>query len=134
MALIVIGTILKPYKHQILNFFLFLAILIPLADNVSKQLSTAIVIIVIILPLIFFIALELIVHKENIKTVYYTKITANFKTKQAPTPNNNNDIPIREIGIIIDDNMRRNTTICEMYKCICKLLINVIIVIRYCFS
>ena len=103
-------TILKPCKHQIPNFFnglllllMFLATLILLADGVSKQLSTAIVIIVIILPLIFFIALELIVHKETIKTVY-TKITANFKTKQAPTPNNNNDIPILEIGIIIDDN------------------------------
>ena len=132
VVLIVIVTIIKPYKHQILHFFnglllllMFLATLIPLADSVNNYQQ--------LLSLIFFTALELIVHKETIKTVY-TKITAIFKTKQAPTPNNNNDIPIREIGIIIDDNMRRNTTICEMYKCICKLLINVIIVIRHCFS
>ena len=66
-----------------------------------------------ILPLIFFIALELIVHKETIKTIV-TKIPTNFTVKSVPTSNNNNDIPMSDIGLVIDDNMRKNATICEM--------------------
>jgi len=63
----VIPIILKPYKHKILNDFdglilqlFILAMLIPLADNVSQQLSTATIIIATILPMIFFTVQELI--------------------------------------------------------------------------
>ena len=66
-----------------------------------------------ILPLILFIALELIVHKETIKTIA-TKTKTNFKTKQAPTTNDNNEVPMSDIGLLIDDNMRKNATVCEM--------------------
>ena len=111
---------LRTYDHKILNkfdglilLFVFLATLIPLADNVSQQLSTATIIILMILPLIFFIALELIVHKETIKTIV-TKITTNFTVKSVPTTNNNNDIRMGDIGLVIDNNMRKNATICEM--------------------
>jgi len=112
---------LKPYDHKILNIFdglmlrlMVLVTLIPLAENVSQQLSTATIIIVMILPLILFIALELIVHKETIKTAV-AKMAENFKTKQVPTPNeNNNDIPMGDIGLVNDDNMRKNATICKM--------------------
>ena len=119
-ALAYIPTLFKPYNHKILNFFdglilqfMVLATLIPLAENVSQQLSTATIIIIIIAPSILFIVLELIVHKETIKTIT-TKMTANFKTQQVPTTTDNNDIPMGDIGVIIDDNMRKNATICEM--------------------
>jgi len=111
---------LKPYDHKILNIFdglilqlVVLATLIPLADSVSQKLSTATITIVIILPLIFFIALELIVHKETIMTIA-TKITTCFKTEPPATTSDNNEVPMGEIGIIIDDNMRENVYICEM--------------------
>ncbi|XP_065895382.1 uncharacterized protein [Dysidea avara] len=119
-VLAVVVIVLKPYQHKILNIFdglilqlVVLATLIPLADNVNQQLSTATIIIVMILPLIFFIALELIVHKENIKTIT-TKIAACFKTEPVSTTNDNNEVPMGDIGIIIDDNMRKNATICEI--------------------
>ena len=119
-VLAVVVIVLKPYQHKILNIFdglilqlVVLVTLIPLADNVSQQLSTATIFIVMILPLISFIALELIVHKETIKTIA-TKITAHFKTDPVSTTNDNNEVPLRDIGIIIDDNMRKNATICEM--------------------
>ena len=121
-VLAVVVIVLKPYQHKILNIFdglilqlVVLATLIPLADNVNQQLSTATIITVMTLPLIFFIALELIVHKETIKTIT-TKITAHFKTDHEPvsTCNDNNEVPMGDIGIIIDDNMRKNATICEM--------------------
>jgi len=86
--------------------------LIPLADNASHQLSTAIIIILIILPLIFFIGLELMVHKEAIRIII-TKIATWFKTEPAATTNGNSEVPSNDIGIIIDD-MRKNATICEM--------------------
>ncbi|XP_065919354.1 uncharacterized protein [Dysidea avara] len=117
-----IPTLLKPYGHKILNIFdglilrlVVLATLIPLADNVSQQLSTATIIIVMVLPLIFFIAMELIVHKEIIKTVT-TKMIATFKTAPVTTTNDtdNNEVPMGDIGMIIDDNMRKNATICEI--------------------
>ena len=92
---------------------MILATLIPLADNVSQQLSTATIIIVMILPLIFFIALELIVHKDTINIIT-TKITAHFKTEPAATTKDNNEVPIGDIGIVVDDNMRKNAIICEM--------------------
>ncbi|XP_065895376.1 outer membrane protein A-like isoform X2 [Dysidea avara] len=120
LALVVI--VLKPYQHKILNIFdglilqlVVLATLIPLADNVSQQLSTATIIIAMILPLISFIALELIVHKETIKTIT-TKIAAHFKTEPVSTTNDNNEVPMGDIGIIIDDNMRKNATICEIHS------------------
>ena len=75
--------ILKPYKHQILNLFdglilllVVLATLIPLDEDVSQQLSTVTINIFLALPLIFFFTLELIVHKEIIKTIS-TRMTAN---------------------------------------------------------
>ena len=111
---------MKPYDHRILNIFdgLFLQVvvlttLIPLADNVSQQLSTATIIILIILPSIFFIALELIVHKETVKAIV-AKITTYFKTEPAATTNDNNKVQMSDTGLIIDDNMRRNAYICEM--------------------
>jgi len=119
-ALAHIPIFFKPYDHKLLNIFdglisllVVLATLIPLADNVSQQLSTATIIILIILPLIFFITLELIVHKEKIKFIF-TKMTADFKAKQVSTTTENTEVPIHDIGIIIDENMRKNATICEM--------------------
>ncbi|XP_065893750.1 uncharacterized protein [Dysidea avara] len=116
LAFILIN-VLKPYQHKILNIFdgliLLLVVLPTLIPLVSQQLSTATVIIVMILPLIFFIVLELIVHKEAIKTIT-TKITAHFTTEPVSTTNDNNEVPMGDIGIIIDDNMRKNATICEI--------------------
>ena len=116
LAFILIN-ILKPYDHKILNIFdgliLLLVVLATLIPLVSQQLSTVTFITVLILPLISFIALELIVHKETIKTIT-TKIAAHFKTKPVATTNDNNEVPMGDIGIIIHDNMRKNATICEM--------------------
>ena len=117
VILAVIVIILRPYKHKILNIFdglilqfVILAALIPLADNVSKQLSTTTIIIVMILPLILFTALELIIHKDIIKIIS-TKITTHFKTA---TTKDKNEVPIGDFGIVVDDIMRMNTIICEM--------------------
>jgi len=107
---------LKPYEQEILNIFdglilqfLVLATLIPLVDNVSQHLSTATIIIVIILPLMFFIALELIVHKKTIKTV--TKKIEYFNSKSNPATNNSSEVQMGDVRNIIDDNTRKNIVI-----------------------
>ena len=109
--------ILKPYDSKILNIFdglilqlVVLATLIPLADDVSQQLSTATIIIAMILPLVLFIVLELIVHKDTIGH----KITTYFNPQPVTTTDDINETPMNDISIIIDDNMRKNATICEM--------------------
>ena len=109
--------ILKPYDSKILNIFdglilqlVVLATLVPLADDVSQQLSTAAIIIAMILPLVLFIALELIVHKDTIGH----KITTYFNPQPVTTTDDINERPMNDISIIIDDNMRKNATICEM--------------------
>ena len=111
---------LKPYKHKVLYIFdglilqlVVLATLIPLADKVSKQLSTVTIVTIMVLPLIFFVALELIVHKETIKTTA-KKLTAVFKIKPLTTTDDNNGTSLCEIGVVIDDSMRKNAIICEM--------------------
>ena len=121
VILVFIPISLKPYDHKILNIFdglilhlMVFVTLIPFADNLSQQISTASIIILIILPLILLIALELIVHKQIIKTGV-TKMIAKFKTKTVAATNDNNEEPIGNIGLVIDDNMRKNATICEMY-------------------
>jgi len=88
-----------------------LATLIPLVDNVGQQSSIGTI--VVVLPLIFFIALELIAHKKTIKA-FATKMTAYFKAEPVATTYDKNEIPMGDIGIIIDDNMRKNAYICEM--------------------
>ena len=122
VVLAFIPLFVKPYDHKILNkfdalvlLFVFLATLIPLADNVSQQLSTANIIIVMILPLTFFFALELTICRETIQTLF-SKITANFKTQPVPiaTTTDHHNTPLGDIGLVIDDNMRKNATICEM--------------------
>ena len=50
-------------------------------------------------------------HKEIIKTISKKITTYYIKTA---TTNDNSEVPMGDIGIIIDDDMRKNATICEM--------------------
>jgi len=114
--------ILKPYDHNIINIFdglilllMVLATLVPVADSINQELSTAIIIFGIILPLMFFIILELIVYEEKIKLIIQ-KINAKFKTNPLPitATDNNIQLEMHEKGLIIDDNIKRNATTFEM--------------------
>ena len=113
----------KPYNNEVLNKFdgiilqmiVFIAVL-PLLDDFDSPVVISITFILVMLPLIIFIALTLFLHKESLK-----KIVTHF-TSEGPTHNNNNDadisneIPLREFHLIIDDNARQKAkvTICDM--------------------
>jgi len=116
-----IHVLVKPYNHEILNKFdgiiLQLIILItalPLFDNFDSPLVIAITFILMILPLLSFIAMTIFLNKDALK-----KTVTQFTFKDE-SPNNNNVVnnnevvPMREFHIIVDDNMRRNAIICDV--------------------
>ena len=110
-----IHLLLKPYANDILNIFdgiilqfMVLVTVVPLVESFHPDLLLTVIIALVILPLITFAVMELIIYKEKVK---------NFVTYCKPNPvstSKDNDIPIRYIGIIVDDRMRENATICEM--------------------
>ena len=114
----------KPYNNEILNKFdgavLHLIIFItalPLLDDYDSPVVITITFVLVMLPLIIFIALTLFLHKDN-----FRKIVKHFTSKdQVPNNNNDTDIsdetPLMEFNIIIDDSARQKATvtICDMY-------------------
>ncbi|XP_065883940.1 uncharacterized protein [Dysidea avara] len=61
------------------------------------------------LPLIIFIAMEVVINKDTVK-----KVILYCSPKPADTVDDNVEAPVGEIGVIVDDNMRRNAIICEI--------------------
>jgi len=107
--------LLKPYANDTLNIFdgtilqfMVVVAAIPLVENFHPALLFVVVIALIILPLIIFAVMELITHKEKVK-----KFNIHCLRKPA-TITDITGTPMREIGIIVDDHMRQNATICEM--------------------
>ncbi|XP_065895655.1 uncharacterized protein [Dysidea avara] len=102
----------KPYVNKTLNLFDGLVLLsitfiamIPLIDRSGLGLLLPIT---ALLPLVSFVGLIMLIHRKNIK-----KLTKYFKPIPRTT-NNNVEVPMREYGVVVDDNMRKNATICEI--------------------
>ena len=114
----------KPYNNEILNKFdgvilqlIILIVAIPLIDGFDSPLVMTAAFVLVILPLLFFIALTLFLHKDDLK-----KIVTHF-TFKSQAPNNDNNviichdyIPMKEFDRIIDDRVRNNATVtvCDM--------------------
>ena len=109
--------IVKPYKSEILNIFdgvvlqiMIFASVVSLFDSFGSDVLLVVTIILVVLPLLSFVVMELVVYKDKIKNVIMNYCC------HKPTRNTNseiNNIPTIDV-ITIDDNMRRNVTICEM--------------------
>ena len=114
----------KPYNNEILNKFdgvilhlIICIVALPLIDDFDSPLVTTTSFMLVILPLLIFIALTLFLHKDDLKKI------AKHVTFNCQIPNNNNndgvisnDIPMKEFDNIVDDGMRQNVTvtICDM--------------------
>ena len=121
IALIHVGV--KPYNNKALNIFdgvilhlIVLNAVSPLFDDFNSPLAIAITFVLVILPLVIFIALILFLHKDNLK-----KIVTYFTLKgRASNVNNevvtNDGIPMKEFDNVIDDTVRQNiaVTVCGM--------------------
>jgi len=78
-------------------------------DGLGTGLLSAMITVLVTIPLITFITMEMIVYKE-----YIRKIFTYCKPKPV-TKNDNSELPpISDIGLVIDDNMRKNATIVDM--------------------
>ena len=115
-----IHVLIEPYNKEILNKFdaimLHLILLISsLAwlDDFDSLLVITMAFILVILPLLIFIAMTLFLHKDDFK-----KFITAFKLKNKPAPKNSNvnsdDIPMQQFDLIVDDSMRKNATVCAM--------------------
>ena len=108
---------LKPYNKEILNKFdsviLHLIIFITaltVFDDFDSPIIITITFVLMILPLLNFIALTLFLHKEDLK-----KMATYFISKRdAPNSDNSvnsNEVPMKEFDKIVDDTTRRTTTV-----------------------
>ena len=117
-----IHLIIKPYNNEILNKLdgiilqlIIFATALPLFDDFDSPLVITIAFVLIILPPFKFVAITLYLHKDDFKKIikYFT-----FKDE---TPNNtnddvnNNETPMKEFYIVVDDSKRKNAIICDMY-------------------
>ena len=118
-----IHLIVRPYAHVVLNVFdgtvlhiMILVAVLPFVehyDSFGSDLILTLAYILVLLPLTIFIIMELLLHKEDIKgMIQYCKSFKLHKEKA-----NNNEIELqadREIGIIVDEDMRRNAIIVDV--------------------
>ena len=119
-----IHVIAKPYNNEIVNKFdaLILQLIIfntglLLLDDFDSSLATSIIFVLILLPLLTLTAITLFLHKDGIKNI--VKYFA-FKDKTSTNGNDDNvhnqEVPMKEFDLIVDDSARNNATItvCDM--------------------
>ena len=110
----------KPYNNKILNKFdgvilhlCGLTSVLRLSDNFNSPFVIAITLVLVILPLLIFIAMALFLHKDDFK-----RMVAYFTSKhESPNSSNdasNNEVLMKEFHIIVDDSKRKNATICDV--------------------
>ena len=119
-----IHLIIKPYNNEILNILdgvilqliVFTSVL-PLLDDPNSPFIITITVVLVISPLLIFATVTLFLCKDNLKNIV-ARLTFKNKDKlpaiSSNVANSNNDIPRIESGLIVDDGMRENATICEM--------------------
>jgi len=109
--------IVTPYKSETLNIFdgmvlhiMIFATVISLFESFGTRVFSAVIIIMMLLPLITFGIMGLITYKENIKKLFTV-----CKSKPIIADKINEEMPsMNDIGIVIDDSMRKNATIIDV--------------------
>ena len=74
----------------------------------------AIAFVLVILPLIQFVVMKLYIFKHNIKEIAKKSIKQFFTSSQNVSQQSMQAVHNGCVDLIIDDNMRKNATICEM--------------------
>ena len=110
-----IHLIIKLYNNEILNKFdgiilqlIIIATALPLFDDFDSPLVISLAFVLIILPQLKSLAIALFLLKDNLKN-----IIKHFMIKNQP-PNSNNEIPMKEFDIIVDNSTRTYVTVCDM--------------------
>ena len=122
-----IHLMVRPYSDNILNMsdgvilhLMTLVTVLPLFeyyDTFNSSVLIGIAFVLVILPLVYFVVIKTFTSKQTLKEIIKNIITYCYKTQESE-PNNviaNNTATNYNFDLIIDDSMRRNTTVCEMY-------------------
>jgi len=114
-----IHLIIRPYDNNLLNILdgiilqlMILIVGLSPVDNLNSQISVVSSSVLLATPLLVFTTMELLIHQKTIKKVFLScrfKRTKHLSRKAAVSTSKD------DIDITIDDNMRRNATICDMY-------------------
>ena len=101
---------LKPYENKALNCFdgfilqlVTLLLIVPLLSAFDQTLLLSFIFTAIVQPLVIFIVMEVVINKDTVK-----KVMLYCSPKPANTVDDNVGAPVGEIGVIVDDNIRRN--------------------------
>ena len=115
-----IHAMVKPYKQEILNKFdaiilhlIIFIVVLPLLDDFNSPEVITTVFALFFLPLLKFIAITIFLHKDNFKRIA-TYFTSKNESPRINDDIHNNEIPMREFDLVIDNSMRENATICDM--------------------
>ena len=119
-AVAVIHISVRPYKHIFLNVFdallLLKLIVVPiflLAKVINSSTVVPITLVLLVFPLIIFLVLYLLIHKDAIMRLYVSLKYRNVSTRNydnfLDSPASNDDV-----DLIIDDITRLNATACDM--------------------
>ena len=119
-VIILVHLMIKPYNSNILNIFdaillllLVLATVLLLIDVTASNLAIQVTFLMLTLPIMIVGVVCLLAHiiKRNIKRLL---INLFYKVDNQDS-NNDIDMPARNFDIIVDESMRRNATVCDMY-------------------
>ena len=116
--------LLKPYRDDYLNLFdgavLHLTILVsflPLVeffDSLDPNLVLGTAYVSVLFPLVGLIAMKLVIHRRNIRnTIDYCKCKRSRNTDEMALNDCQAQL-LREVDIIVDDDMRRNAIIADI--------------------
>ena len=116
-----IHLIVKPYNKEIFNkldgailqLIIFITAL-RLFDDFSSPFVITIASVLMTLPLLSFIAIALYLHKDNLKKIATYFIVKDESPSKSPSNDENNETPMKEFHIIVDDSMRKNVTIFDV--------------------
>ena len=122
-----IHLVVRPYTDNILNIsdgaILQLMVLVSALllfesfDTFDSSSVVGIAFVFVILPLVQFVVLMIFISKQKIKEIIKNtnnRFTFKFKSHANEPDNINNNMANNDFDLVIDNDMRRNATICEM--------------------
>ena len=118
IAIALVHINVKPYAARFLNTFdgltlqlMILVAVLPVFNKLNSNLVVGLFLILLILPLMLFLGMILLIYKKRIKKLV---MHCFLKGTEANSGNMEISVPMTDIGIIVDDSMRKNATICDM--------------------
>ena len=119
VLMVLVLIVIRPYHKESLNTFdgLILLLMMVVAQlSLFRSINSSIVVvlafILIILPSLSLFLVALITHKEFIRKLIVTHCRVD--NSDAATTDDNNELPMKEFDITIDESMRTNATVCDM--------------------